>query len=474
MASLGGGRRKTLRFAKLTRWIAPPLSAAPPTFDVVFAYYQRDPAYSLGLASISAYLKRSDPDVRVHLVPIYRDDAVEKIVDLVRKVAPKLLAVAAMSPTWLPSDPYLRGIRAALPRLPVVVGGYQAIVDPEDTIAHPCVDYVCLGDGEEPLEALVRRLRGRRAPDLPIPGLWEKRSRGRIARQPPSAPIPLEDLPFPDYSIFEREGAIHWLSPKAIQSERLTTVPIVSGRGCPYRCSYCANTTLLDKFGGKGSLLRKFPPEAFVDHLVEIRDRYDVDYFQFWDEEFLYDMRYAGRLLELYTAKVDRPWSAFARVENMDDEVCRRIADTGCHSVWFGIESGSESYRREYLGRRMTNRAIQEAAAHAERNGIKRFGFNMVGMPFETKVDMRRTIDLSRNIAPELTVFSQYLPLPGTPLYELCRQKDLLLDPAVERQMWPLGELNIREHPEGATNEEMREVASEVMAYLDSHNRFDA
>lgn len=449
-------------------------AGSPTTFDVVFTYYQRDPAYSLGLASISAYLKHADPDVRVHLVPIYREDSVEKIVELVARVRPKLIAVAAMSPTWLPTDPFLRGLRAALPGVPVVVGGYQAIVDPEETIEHPCVDYVCLGDGEAPMESLLRRLRGRRAPDLPIPGLWEKRSRGRIVRQPPAAPIPLEALPFPDYSIFEREGSIRWLSPKAIQSERLTTVPVVSGRGCPYRCSYCANTTLLDKFGGKGSLLRKFPPEAFIDHLVEVRDRYDVDYFQFWDEEFLYDIRYAGRLLDLYVEKVDRPWSAFARVENMDDEVCRRIADAGCHSLWFGIESGSESYRRDYLGRRMTNRSILDAAACAARHGIKRFGFNMVGMPFETAVDMRRTIDLSRKIGPELTVFSQYLPLPGTPLYEVCRTNDLLLDPAVERQMWPLGELNIREHPSAASNLEMREIADEVMTYLDAYNRFDA
>lgn len=446
----------------------------PAAFRIVFTYYQRDPAYSLGLASISAYLKKEDPNVRVHLIPIFRGDSVEKIVELTADIGPSLIAVAAMSPTWLPSDPYLRGLRERLPSVPVVVGGYQAIVDPEDTIQHPCVDYICLGDGEAPMAALVRRLRGRRPPDLPIPGLWEKRASGKILRQAPASPIPLDELPFPDYSIFEREGSIKYLSPRAIQPTHWTTVPVVSGRGCPYRCSYCANTTLLDKFGGKGSLLRKFAPDAFVDHLLAIRDQYDVDYFQFWDEEFLYDIKYARRLLEQYAARVDRPWSAFARVENMDRDVCRLAADTGCHSLWFGIESGSETYRREFLGRNMTNGAIENAAADAGACGIRRFGFNMVGMPFETAADMRRTLDLSRRIAPELTVFSQYLPLPGTPLYEVCRQHDLLLDPAVERQMWPLGALNIREHPEAATNHEMREVAAEVMAYLDEYNRFES
>jgi radical SAM superfamily enzyme YgiQ (UPF0313 family) len=104
---------------------------------------------------------------------------------------------------------------------------------------------------------------------------------------------------------------------------------------------------------------------------------------------------------------------------------------------------------------------------------MRRFGFNMVGMPFETLDDIRETLALSREIAPELTVFSQFLPLPGTPLYDLCRRHDLLLEASADKQMWPLGKLNIKEHEGGISNAEMAEVAEEIMAYLDEYNAFD-
>jgi anaerobic magnesium-protoporphyrin IX monomethyl ester cyclase len=448
--------------------------ATSESFDVVFTYYQRDPAYSLGLASLSAYAKREIPEVRVHLVPIFRDDSVEKIVGLVSHLDPALIAVSAMSPTWIPSDPYLRGVRDALPATPVLVGGYQAIVSPEETIRHPAVDYVCVGDGEEPLVGLLRRLRGLADESDPIPGLWEKRDGDRIVRRPPVLVRDLDALPFPDYSIFEREGEIRYLSPRGIQSQRLTTVPVVSGRGCPYRCTYCANTTLLEMHGGKNGLLRKHDPPSVVDGLVDLRDRYGAQYFQFWDEEFLWDLDYASRLLDDYRERVGLPFSMFARVESIDDDLCRFAAAAGCHSLWFGIESGSEEYRRRWLGRRMSNERIVAAARVAHEHGIKRFGFNMVGMPFETSADAAETLRLAKEIAPELTVFSQFLPLPGTPLHEVCRQNDLLLEPSADQQMWPLGKLNIREREGAITNAQMREMAEEIMAYLDEYNRFDA
>ena len=131
--------------------------------------------------------------------------------------------------------------------------------------------------------------------------------------------------------------------------------------------------------------------------------------------------------------------------------------------MWFGVESGSEEYRRRYLGRRMSNARILEAATTARRHGIKRMIFGMVGMPFESRKDVRSTLEFCREIGAELTIVSQFMPFPGTPLYELCRAHDLLLEPSAEQQVWPLGTLNVREHAGGLTCAAMAEVAAEVM-----------
>ena len=130
----------------------PPRSEGHASFGLVLTFYQRDPAYALGLAAISAHAKHVHPDVRVHLVPIMRDDPVAQVVDEVGALAPNLIGVSAMAPTWLPSDPYLRALKAAYPDVPICVGGYQAIVSPDETLAHAAVDVsgrpYCVHTGE--------------------------------------------------------------------------------------------------------------------------------------------------------------------------------------------------------------------------------------------------------------------------------------------------------------------------------------
>src|SRR6185436_17050648 len=119
---------------------------------------------------------------------------------------------------------------------------------------------------------------------------------------------------------------------------------------------------------------------------------------QFWDEEFLYDARYARELFDCYRRSVALPFSMFARPETMTDELCAHAAASGCHSMWFGVESGSEEYRKTYLGRRMSNERILGAATTARRHGIKRMIFAMVGMPFESRADVQATLDFCREI----------------------------------------------------------------------------
>src|SRR5438445_259881 len=192
----------------------PPRSEGPASFGLVLTFYQRDPAYALGLAAISAHAKRVHPDVRVHLVPIMRDDPVAQVVDEVGALAPDLIGVSAMAPTWLPSDPYLRALKAAYPDVPICVGGYQAIVS---------------------------------------------------------------------------------------------------------------------------------PAEPLVRELARLRAQYGIEFFQFWDEEFLYDARYVRRLLAAYRDAVGVPFSFFARPETLTEELCAVAAAAGCHSMWMGVESGSDA-----------------------------------------------------------------------------------------------------------------------------------
>ena len=301
----------------------------PDTFRLLFTFYQREDTYSLALAALSAYVKREIPDVQVSLLAVSRGDDVGSYVCKAERIKPDLIAVSAMDPTWLPLLPYLEALKRSVSDTPVIVGGYRAIFSSAETLAHPAVDYVCVGDGEIPLMSVINRIRGvsdhRSYVGPGLPGLWEKKISGEILKSPPVLSEDLESMPFPDYTIFEQNGQIRWLSRHAIESKTLTTMPVMSGRGCPYRCTYCSNTSLLDLFG-QAKLLRKYNPDGLIDELARLRDRYDVQFFQFMDETFTFDKKHAYRLMELYRDKVRLPFSCFARVEQMEEEFCRVAA----------------------------------------------------------------------------------------------------------------------------------------------------
>lgn len=454
--------------AKLTHWF--PMRRP---FRLLLTHYHREPTYSLALASLSAYAKVRVPGIQVRLVDALRGDDPATYARDIGQWKPDLIAVSSTHPNWLPFQPYLDQIGAQLSNTPVLIGGYQAIFNPEETLGHPAVDYVCVGDGEKPLVDLIRRLRG--SGDLPTPvrGLWEKGGGGEILKSDAVLTEDLSEMPFPDYGVFERDGSVSWIRPNAIESKKLTSLPVMTGRGCPYRCTYCSNVAMLDLYRGNGKYLRRYDPHAFTEELLRLRNRYQVDFFQFVDETFLWDKEYAVEFLSVYRERVGLPFSMFSRVEQMTDEYCALVAKAGCHSIWYGVESGSEEYRRRYLGRRMSNRHLIEAADTAHRHGIKIMTFAMVGLPFETRRDVVDTLALIDSIKPELAIFSQFVPLPGTPLHKLAEEAGLLPEESDDSQMWRLGHLNLKERPGSLTAEELSSAVEEIMAYVETHNAYD-
>jgi len=440
-------------------------------FHLALGFFYWTPSYVLALASLSAYAKARVPGLRVTLVPIQAESSPSDFVCEVLDLDPDLLGISVASPVWPRLVPYLTKLGRQFPELPIVIGGYQAILSPAETISHPAVRYVCSGEGEQPLVDLI--LRFQTGDEAAVSGLWEKTASGEIRTSGPVL-ADLSKLPFPDYSLYADRQDLRYWGPHGIESSRLLTVPVLTGRGCPHRCTYCNNTSLLNIYKRTGKYLRKYRVESVIEGLVNLKHRYGVEYFQFADEMFLSDMVYARQCLRAYQKDVCLPFSIFSHVERMTPEFCEFAAGAGCHSMWFGVESGSESYRRRYLNRTMSNEEILRAAQNARRAGIKLMIFNMIGMPFESKGDMLRTIELTRQIDPERAVFGQYVPLPATPLYELARESGLLLPTEEGRQMWELGHLNLREHPLGATRAELSEITQEIWRYHAENNRFDS
>jgi radical SAM superfamily enzyme YgiQ (UPF0313 family) len=160
----------------------------------------------------------------------------------------------------------------------------------------------------------------------------------------------------------------------------------------------------------------------------------------------------------------------------MNEEFCKTAAGAGCHTIWFGIESGDEEYRAKMLGRKMKNQQVIDAADNCKKAGINRLTFNIVGAPLETADNMRETLKLNQRIAPEHFFFFPYIPLRGTPLYNIAKEEGLLLEnkknlhylsAANDKQFT----LNMKERPELLTADEYNEICTEMLAFQEANNR---
>ena len=160
----------------------------------------------------------------------------------------------------------------------------------------------------------------------------------------------------------------------------------------------------------------------------------------------------------------------------MNEAFCKTAAEAGCHTIWFGIESGDEEFRAKMLGRKMTNKQVIEAAANCKKAGINRLTFNIVAAPLETAENMRKTLELNKAIAPEHFFFFPYIPLRGTPLYNIAKEEGLLLSSKRELHYLSAANdqqfvLNMKEQPELLSQGEYNEICMEMLAFQQANNR---
>lgn len=447
---------------------------------LLFSFYSPDGnEIAMPIASMAAYLKRDFPWVEVLLEPvlILRDAekySPENYARTVQELQPDLIAFSIMSPHWYPMEPYFEEIKKLVPDLPICIGGYQAMLSQDQTIKNSNIDYICVGDGEYAIGNIVRHLRG--TIDGPADGMWEKLDDGSVYETEPHQIGDLQALPFPDYDIFSKEDGFNDVNSSIFGPQGKLVLPVMTGRGCPYKCTYCCNTPILEGWKTKKTFLRKYEPEAMVDELIRLRDLYNVGYFEFWDELFLSNLKFVRAFFEIYKEKIRLPFSINSRVEVMNEEFCQTAAEAGCHTIWFGIESGDEEYRTKMLGRKMKNQQVIDAAENCKNAGINRLTFNIVGMPLETAENMRQTLKLNQTIAPEHFFFFPYIPLRGTPLYDTAKENGLLLttkknlhylSAANDRQFT----LNMKECPDLLTQDEYNEICMEMLAFQERNNR---
>lgn len=382
-------------------------------------------SYQFGIGMLSALLKAHGHDTRLHYMFGAYDPAPLK--QTIAAYQPDLIAFSAVSPQFR----FVKQIFKDLQPLPAftLLGGHHATLAPDCLETIEGLDAICIGEGEYPILELVEALEKGGDPGA-IRNLWVKtRDRGIVKN--PTRPFTenLDDLPFPDRELFDYQ--------RIVNSDFHTALFMFS-RGCPYDCTFCSNHALRARQEGKYVRFRGV--DSCLAEIRAVRDRYSLHSLYFNDDCFTARRDFVENFCARYKRECALPFAVNARPETLNDDTCRLLKDAGCMRISIGIESGSESFRREVLGRRQSNDRIAEAFAACRRAGIRTKSFNIVGFPHETPAIFQETVDLNERIQPDSVIIGIFEPYPGTQLAEVCLKEGFI--PANQPDSWFMGRMD--------------------------------
>lgn len=374
------------------------------------SFFARDPAVKYSLMSLSAYLKREGHDCDLILASLERDP-----VKAVRARSARVVAFSCTSGRHLWATKIGRMLKKHLDVV-TVIGGPHATYFPE-TVEDEAFDAVCVGEGEEALVELLEKIEKGES-ITGIQNLWVKEG-GRIYKNPVRPLVEdLDSLPFPDRELYMKFPFV-----REFQRDTFT---FMTGRGCPYDCSFCYNKAGRTLYKGKGRYVRRMSAENAIKELKEVHKRYRLNGIIFEDDTFTIHPEWLFDFLRRYGKEVKVPFICNGRGDHITPEMARELARAGCRGVKLGVETGNEELRRTILKKRITNEEFIRASAYLKEAGIKIQSFNIVGIPGGGLEKDFETLLFNIQLGVDHAWCSILNPYPQTEIREIALAKGLL------------------------------------------------
>ena len=408
-----------------------------PPFYRFIGYYNR--YFPLGLAYLAAILRKEGHEVLIYdadcnvnpskmdfarledSYPLYLDSVKDdnhpiwqEMRERLRDFNPDMVGISVWT-TFAASAFKLASICKQYDKsLPVVMGGPHISIKYEEVLKIcPDVDFLVRGEGEETLlelaKAIDKRWKEKNAHFNDIKGISYIRN-GETAHNPPREFV--KDL---DSVLSPARDLL--LNKDSYNSEDMGL--LMTSRGCPYNCSYCAT-----------SIWERKTRYRSIDNVIEeiklIMDKYGTRQFTFKDDSFTVNKkRVLGLCDRLIKENIKINWDCNTRVNLIDEEILKKMKQAGCNSIKVGIETGSEKILR-LMNKKITFDQCRKAAKLFRKVGIHWTGYFMMGLPSETKEDIYLTLKFMMELKPDYASFSVYEPFPGTELFEIGIEKGLV------------------------------------------------
>ncbi|CCK82393.1 MULTISPECIES: B12-binding domain-containing radical SAM protein [Desulfobacula] len=323
--------------------------------------------------------------------------------DLEQINKPDIIFVTSLMTYWASGvQETIEAVKEVYPDIPVVLGGIYASLCHDHAAKNTLADLVIKGPGEHQLKNIIQKFTGFELdagnlpdvniPDVEISGVSDVPGISNRVND-------LDDLPFPALDL----------------QNKIVYAPVLTSRGCPFSCEYCASSYLEPK-------LRRRSPENVFKEIEHWHYSHGVKNFAFYDDALLVNAgKYAFLLFEkIIASKMD----LFFHTPNALHirEITRKAADlmfeAGFKTIRLGLETTDFSADRSHDVKVAENEFFN-AIAHLKAAGFeeKQIGaYLLCGLPGQNLDDVEASVQVVKH-AGIIPVLAYYTPIPHTPMW---------------------------------------------------------
>lgn len=350
----------------------------------------------LGIAYLSEYLTEKGVDHRV--IDMGLGHTPDEIIRRVQELNSSAVGFSINSLCMDRTIRLIEAARAAVPRLRIIAGGPHVSTIQDSLLSDcPAIDYAIVGEGEV---SLFQLLSG--DPPEGIAGLVYRDQAGKTHANPKRITENIDTIPFPRFGAFELDAYAD------------KSVPLLTSRGCPYKCIFCQQSSLLSKnWRGKSA--------AYFVEEIEYWIGQGYRTFQILDDNFAYDVKRLRAIRRLFRERAIPALTinivGGVRVSGMTREKLALLKSIGVDYISFGVESFSDQVLG-FIKKGTTTSRIEAVVRMATDMGFKVRLFFIIGFPHETLRSLEEMFAFIQRHPVYQARFFNLVPYQGTALMD--------------------------------------------------------
>lgn len=365
---------------------------APVNFDFENPEGDQTSAPPIGLLYIASYLEKNGISVAIY-DPIPQKLDLVRIINKLKKDKPKLVGISAVTFGARTAVQIAKAIKEEFGKEIVIgLGGMHISTDPTFIKRFPYFDFGIVGEGEIEMTKIAKKvLAGGK-----ISGLYK----AELIKN-------LDDLPFPAIHLIDLKD---YYFPHGGMRGKLP-LTMISSRGCPFNCTFCSKPINRGNYRVRSG-------KNIVDEMEKYYDLCSGSYSFVCDTMTLFREKTLEMCNEIIKRGLKVKWMANTRVDRVDEEMIKKMAQAGCTDLFFGIESGNERIRNKVIKKNITDEQVKNAARWCWEYGIQSSVYMMLGFPTETKKEIEDTINFPIQAGVDFIGVHITWPQPGSVLYD--------------------------------------------------------